>query len=133
MHAKRLLSLLMTAMLTVAILAGCFRRSNDFSREAVKAVNKTQNSVDFSTDSRLTKSLLDAVKENVQTNDVKSAMMADADLNDLLTSVSQLDIYAIPSDDAKNAAQTDEGQPEASCVDSIELALSQFGLFGLCR
>lgn len=106
MHAKRLLSLLMTAMLTVAILAGCFRRSNDFSREAVKAVNKTQNSVDFSTDSRLTKSLLDAVKENVQTNDVKSAMMADADLNDLLTSVSQLDIYAIPSDDAKNAAQT---------------------------
>ena len=105
MNAKKLLSTLMSAAMAVTMLAGCFGGSNDFSREAAKAANKAQDTVEFSTDSRLTKSLLEALEENIQTYDVHDAMEADKNLEVLLTSGYDLDIHAVTAEDAKAAAE----------------------------
>ena len=106
MNAKKLLSTLLSAAMAVSMLAGCFGGSNDFSREAAKAANKAQDTVEFSTDSRLTKSLLEALEENIQTYDVHDAMEADENLEVLLTSGYDLDIHAVTAEDAKAAAET---------------------------
>ena len=105
MNAKKLLSTLLSAAMAVSMLAGCFGGSNDFSREAAKAANKAQDTVEFSTDSRLTKSLLEALEENIQTYDVHDAMEADENLEVLLTSGYDLDIHAVTAEDAKAAAE----------------------------
>lgn len=104
MHVKRLLSLLLTALLAVTVLAGCAGRS-DFSKEAADALNNAQTIVHFSTDSQLTKALKDSLKDNVQPDDVRSAMAADKNLQALLTDGYQLDILAVQADDANAAAQ----------------------------
>ncbi len=105
MNAKKLLSTLLSAAMAVSMLAGCFGGSNDFSREAAKAANKAQDTVEFSTDSRLTKSLLEALEENIQTYDVHDAMEADENLEVLLTSGYDLDIHAVTAEDTKAAAE----------------------------
>ena len=94
MHVKRLLSLLLTALLAVTVLAGCAGRS-DFSKEAADALNNTQAIVHFSTDSQLTKALKDSLKDNVQPDDVRNAMAADKNLQALLTDGCQLDVFAV--------------------------------------
>ena len=104
MHVKRLLSLLLTALLAVTVLASCGSRS-DFSKEAVHAANNAQSMVDFSTDSRLTKALQTALEDNTQTGDVRSAMTVDENLQSLLTAGYRLDIFAVQADDASSAAK----------------------------
>lgn len=104
MHVKRLLSLLLTALLAVTVLASCAGRS-DFSKEAADALNNAQTIVHFSTDSQLTKALKDSLKDNIQPDDVRSAMAADQNLQALLTDGYQLDILAVQADDANAAAQ----------------------------
>ena len=104
MHVKRLLSLLLTALLAVTVLASCAGRS-DFSKEAADALNNAQTIVHFSTDSQLTKALKDSLKDNVQPDDVRNAMAADKNLQALLTDGYQLNILAVQADDANAAAQ----------------------------
>lgn len=105
MHVKRLLSLLLTALLAVTVLAGCAGRS-DFSKEAADALNNAQTIVHFSTDSQLTKALKDALKDNVQPDDVRSAMAADKNLQALLTDGCQLDVFAVRANTVEDAAES---------------------------
>ena len=105
MHVKRLLSLLLTALLAVTVLAGCAGRS-DFSKEAADALNNAQTIVHFSTDSQLTKALKDSLKDNVQPDDVRSAMAADKNLQALLTDGYQLDVFAVRANTVKDAAES---------------------------
>lgn len=105
MHVKRLLSLLLTALLAVTVLAGCAGRS-DFSKEAADALNNAQTIVHFSTDSQLTKALKDSLKDNVQPDDVRSAMAADKNLQALLTDGCQLDVFAVRANTVKDAAES---------------------------
>lgn len=104
MNAKKLLSMLLSAVLAVTTLAGCGEGTN-YSNEAVKAANEAQSTVVFETDSDLAKSLQDALEDYTQTNDIKTAMVADENLKDLLTSGYQLDVYAAQGEDAEAAAQ----------------------------
>lgn len=104
MHAKKMLSLLMMALLVVMVLASCGGKTN-FSKEVTNAFNSVQSTVDFDTDSRLTKALENALKENVQTTAVRDAMLADKNLQSLLTSGYQLDVFAVSANDAKEAAK----------------------------
>lgn len=104
MHARKLLSLLLSALLAVTVLAGCSGRS-DFSKEVVAAANNAQNTVTFKTDSQLTRALQDALADNVQTSDVRDAMAADQSLQALLTDGYRLDVFAVNADSAKNAAE----------------------------
>lgn len=105
MHVKRLLSLLLTALLAVTVLAGCAGRS-DFSKEAADALNNAQTIVHFSTDSQLTKALKDSLKDNVQPDDVRSAMTADKNLQALLTDGCQLDVFAVRANTVEDAAES---------------------------
>ena len=105
MHVKRLLSLLLTALLAVTVLAGCAGRS-DFSKEAADALNNAQTIVYFSADSQLTKALKDSLKDNVQPDDVRSAMAADKNLQALLTAGCQLDVFAVRANTVKDAAES---------------------------
>lgn len=105
MHVKRLLSLLLTALLAVTVLAGCAGRS-DFSKEAADALNNAQTIVHFSTDSQLTKALKDSLKDNVQPDDVRNAMAADKNLQALLTDSCQLDVFAVRANTVKDAAES---------------------------
>lgn len=105
MHVKRLLSLLLTALLAVTVLAGCAGRS-DFSKEAADALNNAQTIVHFSTDSQLTKALKDSLKDNVQPDDVRNAMAADKNLQALLTDGCQLDVFAVRANTVKDAAES---------------------------
>lgn len=104
MNAKKLLSMLLSAALAVTTLAGCGEGTN-YSNEAVKAANEAQSTVVFETDSDLAKSLQDALEDYTQTSDIKTAMVADENLKDLLTSGYQLDVYAAQGEDAEAAAQ----------------------------
>ena len=104
MHVKRLLSLLLTALLAVTVLAGCAGRS-DFSKEAADALNNAQTIVHFSTDSQLTKALKDSLKDNVQPDDVRNAMAADKNLQALLTDGCQLDVFAVRANTVEDAAE----------------------------
>lgn len=105
MHVKRLLSLLLTALLAVTVLAGCAGRS-DFSKEAADALNNAQTIVHFSADSQLTKALKDSLKDNIQPDDVRSAMAADKNLQALLTDSCQLDVFAVRANTVKDAAES---------------------------
>lgn len=105
MHARKLFSLLLLALLAVTVLAGCAGRS-DFSKEAVQAANNAQNTVTFQTDSQLTRALQDALADNIQTNDVRNAMAADKNLQTLLTDGCRLDVFAVRADSAKAAAES---------------------------
>ena len=105
MHVKRLLSLLLTALLAVTVLASCAGRS-DFSKEAADALNNAQTIVHFSTDSQLTKALKDSLKDNVQPDDVRNAMAADKNLQALLTDGCQLDVFAVRANTVKDAAES---------------------------
>ena len=105
MHVKRLLSLLLTALLAVTVLAGCAGRS-DFSKEAADALNNAQTIVHFSTDSQLTKALKDSLKDNVQPDDIRNAMAADKNLQALLTDGCQLDVFAVRANTVKDAAES---------------------------
>ena len=85
MHAKKLLSLLLSALAAVTLLASCGSRW-DYSREAVKAANEAQGEtlrVEFQVDQKFTNALHDAVEENIQPADVEKAMLADASLKRL--------------------------------------------------
>lgn len=101
---KKLLSMLLSAALAVTTLASCGEGTN-YSNEAVKAANEAQSTVVFETDSDLAKSLQDALEDYTQTSDIKTAMVADENLKDLLTSGYQLDVYAAQGEDAEAAAQ----------------------------
>ena len=109
MHAKKLLSLLLSALVAVTLLASCGSRW-DYSREAVKAANEAQGEtlrVEFQVDQKFTNALHDAVEENIQPADVEKAMLADASLKELLTSGYRLNVYALRADvDAEEAART---------------------------
>ena len=109
MHAKKLLSLLLSALAAVTLLASCGSRW-DYSREAVKAANEVQGEtlrVEFQIDQKFTNALHDAVEENIQPADVEKAMLADASLKELLTSGYRLNVYALRADvDAEEAART---------------------------
>ena len=109
MHAKKLLSLLLSALAAVTLLASCGSRW-DYSREAVKAANEAQGEtlrVEFQVDQKFTNALHDAVEENIQPADVEKAMLADASLKELLTSGYRLNVYALRADvDAEEAART---------------------------
>ena len=105
MHVKRLLSLLLTALLAVTVLAGCAGRS-DFSKEAADALNNAQTIVHFSTDSQLTKALKDSLKDNVQPDDIRNAMAADKNLQALLTDGCQLDVFAVRANTVEDAAES---------------------------
>lgn len=96
--------MLLSAALAVTTLAGCGEGTN-YSNEAVKAANEAQSTVVFETDSDLAKSLQDALEDYTQTSDIKTAMVADENLKDLLTSGYQLDIFAAQGEDAEAAAQ----------------------------
>ena len=104
MNAKKLLSTLLSAVMAVTALASCGEGTN-YSNEAVKAANEAQSTVVFETDSDLAKSLQDALEDYTQTSDIKTAMVADENLKDLLTSGYQLDVYAAQGEDAEAAAQ----------------------------
>ena len=109
MHAKKLLSLLLSVLAAVTLLASCGSRW-DYSREAVKAANEAQGEtlrVEFQVDQKFTNALHDAVEENIQPADVEKAMLADASLKELLTSGYRLNVYALRADvDAEEAART---------------------------
>ena len=109
MHAKKLLSLLLSALAAVTLLASCGSRW-DYSREAVKAANEAQGEtlrVEFQVDQKFTHALHDAVEKNIQPADVEKAMLADASLKELLTSGYRLNVYALRADvDAEEAART---------------------------
>ena len=109
MHAKKLLSLLLSALAAVTMLASCGSRW-DYSQEAVKAANEAQGEtlrVEFQVDQKFTHALHDAVEENIQPADVEKAMLADASLKELLTSGYRLNVYALRADvDAEEAART---------------------------
>ena len=67
MHAKKLLSLLLSALAAVTLLASCGSRW-DYSREGVKAANEAQGEtlrVEFQIDQKFTNALHDAVEENI--------------------------------------------------------------------
>ena len=104
MNAKKLLATLLSAVMAVTALASCGEGTN-YSNEAVKAANEAQSTVVFETDSDLAKSLQDALEDYTQTSDIKTAMVADENLKDLLTSGYQLDVYAAQGEDAEAAAQ----------------------------
>ena len=109
MHAKKLLSLLLSALAAVTLLASCGSRW-DYSREAVKAANEAQGEtlrVEFQVDQKFTNALHDAVEENIQPTDVEKVMLADASLKELLTSGYRLNVYALRANvDAEEAART---------------------------
>ena len=109
MHAKKLLSLLLSALAAVTLLASCGSRW-DYSREAIKAANEAQGEtlrVEFQVDQKFTNALHDAVEENIQPADVEKAMLADASLKELLASGYRLNVYALRADvDAEEAART---------------------------
>ena len=108
MHAKKLLSLLLSALAAVTLLASCGSRW-DYSREGVKAANEAQGEtlrVEFQIDQKFTNALHNAVEENIQPADVEKAMLADASLKELLTSGYRLNVYALRADvDAEEAAR----------------------------
>ena len=108
MYAKKLLSLALSALAAVMLLASCGSRW-DYSREAVKAANEAQGEnlrVEFQTDQKLTNALHAAVEDNIQPADVEKTMLADASLKELLTSGYRLNIYAEKADvKAEDAAQ----------------------------
>ena len=109
MHAKKLLSLLLSALAAVTLLASCGSRW-DYSQEAVKAANEVQGEtlrVEFQINQKFTHALHDAVEENIQPADVEKAMLADASLKELLTSGYRLNVYDLRADvDAEEAART---------------------------
>ena len=109
MHAKKLLSLLLSALAAVTLLASCGSRW-DYSQEAVKAANEVQGEtlrVEFQIDQKFTNALHDAVEENIQPADVEKVMLADASLKELLTSGYRLNVYALRADvDAEEVART---------------------------
>ena len=109
MHAKKLLSLLLSALAAVTLLASCGSRW-DYSREGVKAANEAQGEtlrVEFQVDQKFTNALHDAVEENIQPADVEKAMLADASLKELLTSGYRLNVYALRADvGAEEVART---------------------------
>lgn len=103
MHARKLLCLLLSALLAVTLLAAC--GGSNFSKDAMAAVNAIQDTIEFETDSQLTKALQDALADNIQTSDVRDAMLSDQNLQSLLISGYRLDIFAVNADSAKNAAE----------------------------
>ena len=109
MHAKKLLSLLLSALAAVTLLASCGSRW-DYSREGVKAANEAQGEtlrVEFQVDQKFTHALHDAVEKNIQPADVEKAMLADASLKELLTSGYRLNVYALRADvGAEEVART---------------------------
>ena len=103
MHAKKLLSMLLTALLVVTLLAGCY--NSNFSKEAADALNRIQDTVAFETASQLTQALKNALKDNVQTSAVRDAILSDENLQSLLTSGYQLDVFAVNAGNAEEAAE----------------------------
>ena len=104
MHARKLLCLLLSALLAVTLLAAC--GGSNFSKDAMTAVNAIQDTIEFETDSQLTKALQDALADNIQTSDVRDAMLSDQNLQSLLISGYRLDVFAVKSDSAKAAAES---------------------------
>ena len=119
MNAKKLLSTLLSAAMAVSMLAGCFGGggNKNYSDEAADAANAAQNTVVFSTDATLAKSLQDALADGLtQLDEIDDAMEADENLKPLLTSGWDLDIFAAQGEDAEAAAKTIAEQYIVSAV-----------------
>lgn len=102
MYARKLLSLVSTAVFAVVMLAGC--GGSNFSSAAAKAANKEQSTVVFETDARLTNSLQDALEASADPTAIKQAMVEDENLDELLKSGYRLDVLTVGGSDGDAAA-----------------------------
>ena len=102
MYARKLLSLVSTAVFAVVMLAGC--GGSNFSSAAAKAANKAQSTVVFETDARLTNSLQDALEASADPTAIKQAMVEDENLDELLKSGYHLDVLTVGGSDGDAAA-----------------------------
>lgn len=102
MYARKLLSLVSTAVFAVVMLAGC--GGSNFSSAAAKAANKAQTTVVFETDARLTNSLQDALEASADPTAIKQAMVEDENLDELLKSGYRLDVLTVGGSDGDAAA-----------------------------
>ena len=112
MHARKLLCLLLSALLAVTLLAAC--GGSNFSKDAMAAVNAIQDTIEFETDSQLTKALREAIESG---GDVRTTLLQKLGYSDALTLTAgglraakagqhALAIYSITGDDPDDAAQT---------------------------
>lgn len=102
MYARKLLSLVSTAVFAVVMLAGC--GGSNFSSAAAKAANKAQSTVVFETDARLTNSLQDALEASADPTAIRQAMVEDENLDELLKSGYRLDVLTVGGSDGDAAA-----------------------------
>lgn len=102
MYARKLLSLVSTAVFAVVMLAGC--GGSNFSSAAAKAANKAQSTVVFETDARLTNSLQDALEASADPTAVRQAMVEDDNMDELLKSGYRLDVLTVGGSDGDAAA-----------------------------
>lgn len=102
MYARKLLSLVSTAVFAVVMLAGC--GGSNFSSAAVKAANKAQSTVVFETDARLTNSLQDALEASADPTAIRQAMVEDDNMDELLKSGYRLDVLTVGGSDGDAAA-----------------------------
>lgn len=102
MYARKLLSLVSTAVFAVVMLAGC--GGSNFSSAAAKAANKAQSTVVFETDARLTNSLQDALEASAAPTAIRQAMVEDENLVELLKSGYRLDVLTVGGSDGDAAA-----------------------------
>lgn len=112
MHVKKLLSLFVSVLLAVTLLAGC--GGSNFSKDAMTAVNAIQDTIEFATDSQLTKALREAIESG---GDVRTALLQKLGYSDALTLTAgslraaktgqhAIGIYSITGNDPNEAAQT---------------------------
>ena len=80
MHARKLLCLLLSALLAVTLLAAC--GGSNFSKDAMAAVNAIQDTIEFETDSQLTKALREAIESG---GDVRTTLLQKLGYSDALT------------------------------------------------
>ena len=102
MYARKLLSLVSTAVFAVVMLAGC--GGSNFSSAAAKAANKAQSTVVFETDARLTNSLQDALEASADPTAIRQAMVEDDNMDELLKSGYRLDVLTVGGSDGDAAA-----------------------------
>ena len=103
MNIKRFWKMALALALTLALLTGCGK--SVYSGQAVSAVNKAQTIVSFTTSTELDRALQAALEDYIQINDVRDAMIADENLQELLTSGYQLNVFAVSADGAESAAK----------------------------
>ena len=102
MYARKLLSLVSTAVFAVVMLAGC--GGSNFSSAAAKAANKAQSTVVFETDARLTNSLQDALEASADPTAIRQAMVEDDNMDELMKSGYRLDVLTVGGSDGDAAA-----------------------------